>query len=239
MVAGRSSAPPASITVIIAARDEEAIIEATVRRVLAAVDAEVLVVDGGSDRTGEIVERLGSETPRVRLVGNVGDRGKGHAIRVGIAHASGEVMVQLDADMQFLPEDIPRVVAPILAGEADVTLGSRFTAGATRGAGSTPLLRTLGNKTVSGYVSLLCGQRVTDAQAGLKAWTREAAKRIDLQSDNFSYEAEIVVKALRRGLRVRDVPVATAARTTGTSKVSLVRDGARLLRDVTRFRFFT
>lgn len=229
--------PFESLSVIIAAFDEEAGIERAVRAVVDAVPgAEVLVVDGGSDGTSDVVTRLGAELPRVRLVKNPNDRGKGHAIRVGIEHATEEVQAQIDADLQFLPNELPRLVAPIFEGRADVTLGSRFMRGAVRGAGSTPFFRTLGNTTIGAYASLLAGQRITDPQAGMKAWTRAAIRRVGLVSDNYSYEAEIAIKGVLRGLRVVDVPVTTAARETGESKVNVVTDGVRLLVDATRFR---
>lgn len=225
-----------TLTVIVAARNEEASIERVIRRVCTAVPgAEVLVVDGGADATGRVVERLAAELPRVRLIRNQPDHGKGHAIRVGIAHARGEVHAQIDADLQFLPEELPALVAPILEGTADVTLGSRFMAGSRRRRGSTPFFRTLGNRTASAYTSILCGQRITDPQAGMKAWTRAAAERIALECDNYSYEAEIAVKAVTRGLRVVDVPVTTLARAAGETKVHVVRHGLRLLWDLTRF----
>jgi glycosyltransferase involved in cell wall biosynthesis len=227
-----------ALTVIVAARNEEGSIEQVVRRVVAAVPgAEILVVDGGTDSTSAIVERLADELPRVRAYRNRDDRGKGHAIRVGIEQAAGDVHAQIDADLQFLPEELSLLVDPILDDVADVTLGTRFLQGAVRHEGSTPFFRTLGNKFASRYVSELCGQRVTDVQAGMKAWSRRAAERIAVRSDNYSYEAEIVVNALRRGLRVRDVAITTDARRTGVTNVNVVRDGVRLLWDITRFRF--
>jgi hypothetical protein len=93
----------------------------------------------------------------------------------------------------------------------------------------------MGNKTASLYASLVCGHRITDPQAGMKAWSRRAIERIAPRSDNYSYEAEIAVKAVRRGLRVQDVAITTDARTEGETKVNVVRDGLRLLRDITRF----
>ena len=83
-------------------------------------------------------------------------------------------MAQIDADIQFLPEELPQLIAPIQEGRADVALGSRFMPAAVRRPGSAPLFRSLGNKTASGYASLLFWHRMTDVQAGMKAWTREA-----------------------------------------------------------------
>jgi glycosyltransferase involved in cell wall biosynthesis len=227
------------LTVLIATFDEEDTIEACVRRVAAVRfddELEILVVDGGTDRTREIVQRLCAELP-VRYVRNACDRGKGHAIRTGCAEAAGDVIAQIDADLQFVPEELPRLIAPIAEGRADVALGSRFTRGSVRGRGSTPLFRTLGNKLASGYASVLFAHRMTDVQAGMKAWSRRAMQRLGpLRSDGYAYEVEIPVRALRAGLRVVDVPITTEARAAGETKVNVVLDGVPLLAAITRFR---
>lgn len=225
------------LTVIVATRNEQETIERCIRRTLDVYprDCELLVVDGGTDGTCDVVTELSREYPAVRYIRNHNDRGKGHAIRIGIEAARAEVMAQIDADLQFLPEELPRLVEPILTGQADVVLGTRFARDSVRRPGSTPLLRTLGNKFASRYASILFRHRMTDVQAGMKAWTRHAAEVIDLQSDNYSYEVEIPVKAVSRGLRVVDVPITTEARHGGQTNVHVVFDGLRLLVDITRF----
>lgn len=225
-------------SILVATLNEQESIERCLRRILAVypTECEIVVVNGGCDRTGEIVETLARENPAVRYVLNRGDRGKGHAIRVGIALARAPIHAQIDADLQFLPEELPRVIDPVRRGEADIVLGSRFMNGATRCPGSTPPLRTIGNRAVSTYASILFGQRMTDVQAGLKAWTAQAIKRIGLCSDNYSYEVEIAVKGVKRGLRVIDVPITTAARQGGRSNVVPLAAGLALLRDITLFR---
>ncbi len=227
-----------AVSIIVATLNEQGTIEECIRRILAVYpeECEVLVVNGGADRTGAIVDAMAVSHPAVRHVRNSGDRGKGHAIRVGIASARSPVHAQIDADLQFLPEELPRVIDPVRNGEADVVLGSRFTSGSVRGPGSTPPVRTLGNKVTSAYASLLFGRRMTDVQAGMKAWSAAAIRRIDLRSDNFSYEVEIAAKGLRRGLRVAEVPITTARREAGRSNVRLVTAGLALLRDISLFR---
>ena len=197
---------------------------------------ELLVVDGGSDRTGEIVRQLTHQYPNLRYIRNENDRGKGHAIQTGIAAARGNVMAQIDADLQFLPSDLPLLVNPIFQDSADVVLGTRFMRCSIRRRGSTPWLRTLGNKFASLLASIFFGHRMTDVQAGMKAWTRDAIDKIDLQSDNYSYEVEIPTKALLNGLRVVDIPITTDARQGGKTNVHVVWDGLSLLRDIILFR---
>ena len=194
------------------------------------------MVDGGSDKTSDVVFELTREFSLLRYIRNDNDRGKGHAIRTGIKAAQSNLMAQIDADLQFLPEDLPQLIEPIEADRADVTLGSRFLSDSIRRKGSTPWFRTLGNRTASGYASVLFWHRMTDVQAGMKAWTRRAAQAIDLKSDNYSYEVEIPVKALRAGMRVIDVPITTDARQGGVTNVNVVFDGIPLLRDITLFR---
>lgn len=227
------------LSIIVAARNEDATIGACLGRLLAVYPegAEVLVVDGGCDGTGDIVRAIAAEHPQVRYLPNPDDRGKGHAIRVGIDAARAPVMAQIDADLQFFPEDLPALFAPIEEGRADVVLGSRFLPGTTRSADSTPGLRGLGNRAVSAWASLLFRQRMTDVLAGMKAWTREAADAIDLRTPGFSYEIEIPARALLADLRVVDVSVCTAAREAGVSKVNELRDGGRMLWDTVGYRF--
>jgi len=225
------------LTIIVSAFNEEDSIAATLADLQAHLptDAEVLVVDGGSDRTGEIVRSIEPTFPGLRHIAHADDRGKGHAIRTGITEAQGQWMVQFDADGQFLAKDIATLVHALEADEADVVLGSRF----MRESGSdedAAWHRNLGNFLTSGWASLLFSHRMTDVLAGIKAWSREAANTIDLQSDTFEYEVEIPSRALRRGLRVIDRPVGTRARDAGESKVPVLRTGLKVLTATTRFR---
>lgn len=226
------------MSIIVAAFNEEATIGKTLRRICAVYpqNVDIMVVDGGTDNTKGEVLKVSEEFPCVRYVRNENDRGKGHATRTGMKEAKGEILAQIDADLQFMPEDLPALIAPIREDRADVTLGSRFMSGSTRRDGSTPAFRSLGNKTASAYASLLFMHRMTDVQAGMKAWKKEACKPEELKSDNYSYEVEIPIRALQKGLRVMDVPVTTDARQGGETCVNVVTDGIPLLLDITRFR---
>jgi len=176
--------------------------------------------------------------PGLRYVRNRPDRGKGHAVSVGIRESRHDVLAQIDADLQFLPEELPRLLAPILEGRADMALGSRFVSGSARREGSVPGLRGPGNRAMSGFASALCGRRMTDVLAGMKAWRREVTASFDWTSDGYSYEVELPIKALRRGFRVVDVPITSDPRRTGQSSVRVVRTAARLCADMVRFRLW-
>ena len=196
-------------------------------------ESEILVVHGGTDRTSEIATRLKTEISAVRVVRNENDRGKGHAIRKGIECATHDVMAQFDADNQFFATDLPALVDPILEGSVDVTLGSRFLPSADRSAYKPSFFRDYGNRTLSAYVGLLCGKKVTDVTAGVKAWTQKAIEAIDLTDDKYSYEAEIVVRAFRLGLRVKDIPVRYSSRSAGesmhSSSFKVIRAGLMIM----------
>lgn len=236
--AASSSAGVLKWSILVTTMNEEAAIEECLRRIVAVLpaDGEVLVIDGGSDRTGEIVRQLEAELPAVRYIRNEHDRGKGHAVQVGMRAASGDAFLQIDADLQFLPEEMHLLMAPIEAGQADLVLGSRFADGSTRRPGSTTPLRTFGNWFTSHYTSLLFGQRMTDVLAGMKAWRREVSERIPLRCENVSYDAELPARAAMAGFRILDVPITTDRRHGGVSAVHVVRDGLRIVRDLTLFR---
>lgn len=228
-------------SIIICARNEEATIAPCLRAVHHAVpQAEIVVVDGGTDETYARASALKSEISRLVVVNNEDDRGKGHAIRVGMTHAQGRVAAQFDADLQFVASDLPAVLGPVLSGACDVCIGSRFRPGADRTAYRPIFLRDAGNALLSGLISLLAGQKVTDATAGIKAWTRLAFDRMALEDDRYSYEAEIIVKAAGRGLRIQEVPVTYASRTEGESMhrstAALIRAGATIAAKSIRWR---
>ncbi len=207
-----------SVSVIVSCFNEEKSIERCIRAVAAAMPgAEIVVVHGGNDRTLEIACALREEFPQTVPVRNENDRGKGHGVKTGSARACGDIMAQFDADLQFFAADLPALVQPLLDGECDVCLGSRFLPASNRAAYQPSLFRDLGNRLLATYLSLLVGTKVTDVTAGVKAWTREAIKRIALRDDCYSYEAEIVLRAGLLGLRLKEVPVSYASRREGAS----------------------
>jgi glycosyltransferase involved in cell wall biosynthesis len=221
------------LSVIVAAYNEANNIRDTLRRINATVpDAEIMVVDDGSlDATGDVAARAARELgiADFRLIAYRPNRGKGHAMIEGINHAAGEVMVQVDADSQFPPEDIPRLLQPIADGRADIVFGSRYCAGATCERGSVTSFAVFASWVASRYTRLLSGYRLNDVMAGFKAWKREVILDLDIRCEHFGYEPEIAVKASRKHYRIVEVPVHYKARTAGRSKVSLIRDGVKII----------
>jgi len=229
--------PP--ISVIIASRNEEKNIKDCIERCYKALpNAEVIVVEGGDDRTVEIANSLKKKYPSLKVIHNKNDRGKGHGIRVGIQHATKSIMAQVDADCQFLPEELPQLVKPIVDGKTDITFCSRLMKGSKVAKGAITPIHYLANWVVSSYTSMLAGHWYTDVQAGFKAWTAKAIRDIDLQCDHFGYEPELAIMAAKKGYTIIEVPVSFRPRTKGTSKVNLWRDGILIPLYLLKVKFF-
>lgn len=199
--------------------------------------AEYLVIDGGSDSTSQKVAKLACDFPQIRYFRSFNEKGKGDAVRLGVNHARGDLIVQFDADLQFAAEDIPKLIQVLKDDQADMVLGSRYTEGSHNQQNQHNLVRDLGNKLVSLLNSFLWGQKITDALAGLKAWKRVVTDSFELRSVHFSYEIELFAKAFAHSYRVLDCPVSYWDRNKGCSKVSVFKNGYQILRDSILFRF--
>ncbi len=201
------------VTVIIPALNEAGNIRRLVEEVRATAPVSVLVVDNGSqDATGE--EALAGGARLVREP----RRGYGYACAAGVA-AAGEtdVLVFLDGDYSFLPADLPRLLAPLYADQADLVLGSRELGHIAPGA--MPAHQRLGNRLVAWLVKRLYGLQISDLgpyRAVRRAWLG----RLDMREMTYGWPTEMIVKAARRGARVCEVPVSYHSRQAGRSKVS-------------------
>jgi glycosyltransferase involved in cell wall biosynthesis len=218
------------VTVIIPAFDEEEAIGLVLREI-PSVAAEVVVVDNGSrDRTAVVARAAGARVvPEPR-------RGYGQACLTGIAAAPlAEVYVFLDGDHSDYPGQLVEVLGPILAGEADLVIGSRQLG--RREPGAHPLHAVLGTRACVGLMNLLLGTAATDL-GPFRAITATALRRLDMRDKNFGWTVEMQIKAARAGLRVREVPVDYRPR-VGRSKVSgtvwgTIRAGTKILGTILR-----
>jgi glycosyltransferase involved in cell wall biosynthesis len=184
------------------------------------IDREIIVVNDGSvDGTDKVLAALEDST--VRVVTHVVNRGKGAAVRTGIEVARGDLVLIQDADLEYDPEDWPRLVAPILQGRAKVVYGSRYLG--EREAGSVG--RWLGDRSLSLLATVLFNTTISDVETGYKVIDREVLDRLDLQADRFDFEPEITAKLLRRGSRIYEVPVTYAGRRPEEGRKFTWRDG--------------
>jgi len=185
--------------------NEATTIAAVVARVQAvALDQEIVLVnDASSDGTAQIVAQLAS--PHVRVIHHPTNHGKGAAIRTALEAASGEVIVIQDADFEYDPQDLPCLLAPLAARQADVVYGVRSLES------QKPIMR-FGNWSVTWATNLLYGQRLKDMETCYKMMSREIALGLQLECRRFDIEAEITAKVLRAGYVIREVPIQYTAR---------------------------
>lgn len=203
-----------TIAVIIPALNEAECIGALVRETFAQpLIQRVIVVDNGStDGTGEVAQRAGAEVVRESRCGY------GAACAAGVAAAEGaEVLAFMDADYSFLPQELPRVLAPVLEGRADLSLGSRVLGQVERGA--MPLQQIFGNWLSAALIRWLYGVRVTDL-GPFRAVRRNEVLALDMREMTYGWPTEMLVKMARRQRRIVEVPVSYHTRRTGESKVS-------------------
>lgn len=222
-----------NISIIIPAYNEARNIASVIRGVQALEEygVEIIVVDDGSqDRTAEVAKEAGAI-----VISYQPNQGKGAAFRRGIAAVTSEYVVQIDADHQFQPADIPKLIEALKAG-ADIVLGSRFKGGEIE-AGSVSRVNRFGNWLMSLATSLASGTRVYDIMAGFKGFKSEALKALNLQTNHFGYEAEIVVKASKLGFKIAEVPITYKHRYDGISNVKTIKDGTRVLLTILRTKF--
>jgi dolichol-phosphate mannosyltransferase len=211
--------------VVLPTYNEAENIEPMVRAVLAALPgARVLVVDDSSpDGTGEIADRLAAELPAVSVLHRPRKAGLGQAYVSGFAHAlaaGATHVIEMDADFSHDPEDLPRLLASADAG-ADVVLGSRYVAGG--GVTDWGLVRRGISRAGCRYARAVLGVRVRDLTGGFKCFRAEALHAIGyetVRSQGYAFQVELSFRALRRGLRVEELPITFRERERGESKMS-------------------
>ena len=208
------------ISVVIPALNEEAAIGGVVREVPRALVDEIIVVDNGStDRTAEVAAAAGARVVREPV------RGYGAACLAGaLAASETDILVFLDGDRNDDPAELPRVLGPLLAGEADLVLGSRVGRGGPRGA--LTLQQRVGNRVVTALVRLLYGLTLTDI-GPFRAIRARVLRDLAMEHKTYGWPAEMVVKAARRGWRIVEVPVSCRPR-VGRSKVAGTLSGSLL-----------
>lgn len=196
-----------------------------IKRVLANNSHEIIVVDRHSkDGTAQIAKRLGA-----RVIYD--DIGKGSALLRGLASAKGKILISMDADLSNEPKELRLLIAGIETGY-DICMGSRFIIGG--GSDDMPALRRFGNKVFIFLVNLLFGANYTDLCYGYRSFRRGALQRLALKERGFGIETEINIKAIKRGLRVLEVPSMEKRRAAGEGKLNTFRDGYVILSTIFR-----
>jgi glycosyltransferase involved in cell wall biosynthesis len=202
------------LSIIIPVYNEEQTIGEVIDRVWAVdlgdLEREVIIAnDGSSDGTRRAIDASRwIHDPRVKRYDTPINLGKGAAVRLGLAHATGDILLVQDADLELDPKEYGRLLAPILDGRADIVYGSRF----LHPTGRVALRRRLANGFLTQLTNLLFGARLTDMETAYKVFRREVLEGIRLRCVGFDFEPEITAKVLRAGRRIVEVPIGYAPR---------------------------
>jgi glycosyltransferase involved in cell wall biosynthesis len=189
-----------------------------------ACDIELIVVDDGS-RDGTPVVLGTIDDQRMRVVTHPTNRGKGAAVRTGVGEALGDYLVILDADLEYDPRDIPRLVEPVLDGRTDVVYGSRTFGSHT----AFSYWYVVGNKVITTAANILFNCYLSDLETGYKLMPVDMYRSLGIRADGFGVEAEVTGKLLRRGVRPYEVPISYQARSREEGKKITWVDGVEAL----------
>ena len=228
------------LSIVIPAYNESARIESALERVTSCIaeqgwNAEILVVDdGSSDDTAQIVQRWMQTHPRLHLIQNPGNRGKGYSVRNGLLQAAGDIVMFTDADLSAPMEEAERLIAAIREG-ADVAIGSRWLDRA-RQTIHQPLYRQFFGRCFNWITRTVMGLPFKDTQCGFKAFKRSAAQVIfRLQTiERWGFDPEILFIARKLGYQIREVPVTWGH--DERSRISYLKDGMKMLQDMAHIR---
>lgn len=232
------------VSIVIPVYNERATVEDIVGQVQAVdvgMERELLIVDDGStDGTRELLARRFAPDSGVRVLFHERNRGKGAAVRTGIGHATGDVVLIQDADLEYDPQDYRELLRPIVEGEAQVVYGSRFLGRRYRLLGRDRVafpVFYLGNRFLSIVTNLLYRSSLTDMETCYKAIARPVLQELNLQASKFDFEPEVTAKILKRGHRIVEVPIRYQPRTQQEGKKISWRDGVRALWTLLKYRF--
>ncbi len=227
-----------TLSVVIPVYNEVEFVETLVQTVLAAVpeiEKESLLVDDGStDGTRDVLKKL-EDPPRIRVKLHERNQGKGAALRTGFDMAEGDIVVIQDADLEYDPQDYPRLLAPILEGKADVVFGSRF-------GGETHRVlffwHYVGNRLLTTLSNMFTNLNLTDMETCYKAFRTEIMKSVRFRSNRFAFEPEFTAKMARGGYRVYETSISYHGRDYSEGKKITWVDGVKALGAIVWFRFF-
>ncbi len=224
------------LSIIIPVFNEAKNIENVINRVKEEVKklkyrTEIIIVnDGSTDNTLEVLKKIRG----IRIISYLQNRGKGHAMRVGGKHARGRIIIYLDGDGSHDPSDIRTIIKPIIKDGHDLVIGSRFKKGYIP---VTTPFNIVGNRIYSYLLFVLTGKYISDVTSGYRAMKKEVFEELNLVSDKFPIEAEMLIKALKMKKHVIDVHVSAKKRQHGHSHLKPIKDGFMIMLVLLLLRF--
>lgn len=224
------------LSIVMPVYNEHATIEEILSRVEAVglADEIVIVDDGSTDGTRELLHELASKYPITNLIMHQHNQGKGAAVRTGIQAARGELILIQDADLEYDPRDYPTLLKPIEEGVADVVYGSRFLGAPRR---STMFWHMIANKLLTLFTNILYNSILSDMETGYKLFKSEVIKSIPLRARRFDFEPEITAKLLKRRIRIFEVPISFYPREYSEGKKIGLRDAFEAAWTLFKYRF--
>ena len=223
-----------TLSVIVPAYNEEGTVEEIVQRLRELpLRLEVIAVnDASTDGTGAVLDRLAAGGALQRVIHHPQNRGKGAALRSGIAAATGDVVVVQDADLEYDPTDLPRLLEPIRSGRADAVYGSRFQGGPHR---VLFFWHSVGNRLLTVVSNMFTNLNLTDMETCYKLVRCDLLQRLPLTSDRFGFEVEITARLSQAGARIWELPITYSGRTYAEGKKITWRDGLAALWHIIRY----
>ncbi len=229
--------PDRCLGVVIPVYNEERTLHIIVEKVLARpeVGELVMVNDCSSDGTWERMKELAETDTRIRIFTHEVNQGKGAALRTGFEHVESDIVIIQDADLEYDPDEYPKLLQPILLGKADVVYGSRFL-----GSGMHRVLyywHYLGNQFLTQLSNMFTNLNLTDMETCYKVFRRETLKKITIQENRFGFEPEITAKIAKMRVPIYEVSISYYGRTYEEGKKIGWRDGVRAIWCIVKYRF--
>jgi glycosyltransferase involved in cell wall biosynthesis len=235
------SFPSKKLSIVVPVYNEGQMITEVIARIKASIarqklDAEIIVVnDGSRDNSAEIIKTITG----IIFVNKEKNGGKGSAVKAGFEIARGDILLIQDADLEYNPDDYSAVIAPILKGEAEVTLGSRFLKEKPVfwGKRKSPyFVHYIGNRLIIWLTNLLYWNNATDYEGCYKAFTAQVIRSIPIHSNGFEYDNELICKILRKGHKIQEVPIEYHPRSYEGGKKITWRHGIHMLWTILKYR---